>query len=197
MLVVCAPSGTGKSTLIGRLTDEFPELAFSVSCTTRPMRPGERDGREYHFLSRPEFEDLRDRGGFAEWAEVYGNLYGTPKERTLTLLLSGRDLLFDIDVQGAEQLRQNLDRGVFVFVFPPSLRALRERLEKRGLDDEATIAKRLAAAPAEIARAGSFDYWIVNDELDRAYRDLKSVYMAERLRPSLRPELPDIVSDLD
>jgi guanylate kinase len=193
MLVVSAPSGTGKSTLTRRLVKEFPELTFSVSCTTRAIRPGEVDGRDYHFLSVEDFKSRIESGGFAEWAEVYGNYYGTPKKETLDLLNAGRDVLFDIDVQGAEQMKRNMSGGAYVFIFPPSLDALRRRLQGRGTDESGTVEKRLEIAPREIAKSSFFDYWVVNDELDAAYRDLRRVYLAERLRPACRPDLPDLV----
>lgn len=189
MLVVSAPSGTGKSTLTRRLMQEFPELSFSISCTTRAKRAGEVDGRDYHFLSVEEFMRLREKDHFAEWAEVYGNYYGTPKDETLSLLRDGKDLLFDIDVQGAEQLKRNMGGGAYAFIFPPSMEILKERLLGRGTDKSEAVAKRLETAPAELAKAELFDYWIVNDDLEQAYLELKSIYLAERCKPFRRPGL--------
>ena len=183
LFVLCAPSGTGKSTLVRRLVAECPNFAFSVSCTTRAPRPGERDGVDYHFLSREEFLRRREAGFFAEWAEVHGNLYGTPKAATLELLAQGRDVLFDIDVQGARQLRASLGAGAYVFLFPPSPQELHSRLTRRGTEDAETLARRMAAAKEEIAHSPEFDYWIVNDDLEDAYRRLKAVYLAEKCRP--------------
>jgi guanylate kinase len=183
LFVLCAPSGTGKSTLVRRLVAECPNFAFSVSCTTRPPRPGERDGVDYHFLSREAFLQRRDAGFFAEWAEVHGNLYGTPKAATLELLVQGRDVLFDIDVQGARQLRTSLGAGAYVFLFPPSPEELHRRLTHRGTEDPETLARRMAAAKEEIAHCPEFDYWIVNDDLEDAYQRLKAVYLAEKCRP--------------
>ncbi len=184
MLVISAPSGTGKSTLIRRLTAEFKAFAFSVSCTTRAPRPGEVDGREYHFLTREEFERRRDAGFFAEWAEVYGNFYGTPRQATVDLLDAGRDIIFDIDVQGARQLKANMGQGCYVFVFPPSREVLERRLTGRGTDRSETIARRLAEARNEIADSSWFDYWIVNDDLQLAYERLRAIYLAEKIRPA-------------
>lgn len=186
MLVISAPSGTGKSTLIRRLTAEFKAFAFSVSCTTRAPRPGEVDGREYHFLTREEFEARRDNGFFAEWAEVHGNLYGTPRQATLDLLGAGRDVIFDIDVQGARQLRESMGQGCYVFIFPPSREVLERRLTGRGTDSAEVVARRLAAARGEIMDSHWFDHWIVNDDLQLAYDQLRAVYLAERTRPVYR-----------
>lgn len=183
LLVLCAPSGTGKSTLVRRLTAEFPGFAFSVSCTTRAPRPGEQDGHDYHFLSREEFLRRREAGFFAEWAEVHGNLYGTPKAATLELLAAGRDVLFDIDVQGARQLRASLGQGAYVFLFPPSPEELYRRLAGRGTESPESLARRMAAAKDEIAHSPEFDYWIVNDDLEAAYQRLRAVYLAEKCRP--------------
>lgn len=192
LLVICAPSGTGKSTLTARLRAEFPRLGYSVSCTTRAPRPGEVDGRDYHFLDQAEFLRRREAGFFAEWAEVHGNCYGTPRQALADMLAAGRDVLFDIDVQGAAQLRASMG-GCHVFLLPPSLAALRARLLGRASDDQAVIQKRLANAPGELACAPGFDYWIVNDDLDAAYDRLRAVYVAEGLRPALNPGLLDAV----
>jgi guanylate kinase len=188
-LVISAPSGTGKSTLIAKLHQEFPLFAFSVSCTTRPPRPGEIDGREYRFLDRKTFLTLRDQGFFAEWAEVHGNFYGTPLETTQTILAQGKDIIFDIDVQGARQIKENLPQGCFVFLFPPSLKALESRLLKRGTDSWDVIAQRLTNARSEIEQSDLFEFWIVNDDLEIAYNDLRAVYMAARTRALHRPGL--------
>jgi guanylate kinase len=187
--VVCAPSGTGKSTLIKRLCAEFPSLEFSVSATTRAPRHGEADGVDYHFLDRETFLAWREGGKLAEWAEVHGNFYGTPLEPVRQALAAGRDILFDIDVQGAAQLRQSLGDGAYVFVLPPSRAELSRRLSGRGTDSPEIVAKRLAAAPKEIADAPLFDYWVENADLETAYADLRAVYMAERRRPRYHPGL--------
>lgn len=188
LLVVCAPSGTGKSTLIRRLCAEFSALSFSISATTRSPRLGETPGVDYHFLTREEFLDWREAGRLAEWAEVHGNFYGTPLEPVRQALAAGRDMLFDIDVQGAAQLRQSLGQGAYVFILPPSRAELSRRLSGRGTDSPEVVARRLAAAPKEIADAPLFDYWVENAGLDAAYDDLRAVYMAERRRPRYHPD---------
>lgn len=188
-LVVCAPSGTGKSTLVKRLCAEFPNLSFSVSATTRAPRTGEVDGRDYHFLSREDFLAWRDGGRLAEWAEVHGNFYGTPVEPVRRALAAGNDVLFDIDIQGAAQLRQSLGAGGYVFILPPSRVELSRRLSSRGTDAPEVVARRLAAAPAELAAAPLFDYWVENTDLTSAYAELRAVYLAEARRPRYHPEL--------
>lgn len=188
MLVISAPSGAGKSTLIRHLVGSFHNFAFSVSCTTRSPRPGEVDGREYHFLDQREFLRRRDAGYFAEWAEVHGNCYGTPRQATEALLASGRDVIFDIDVQGARQLRESMGQGCYVFVFPPSRSILQDRLIGRGTDSPDSVARRLASARAEIEASGWFDHWIVNDDLARAQDELRAIYMAEKTRPRYRED---------
>lgn len=190
-LVICAPSGTGKTTLIKRLTAEFPRFAFSVSCTTRAPREGERDGADYIFLSREEFLRRRDAGFFAEWAEVHGNFYGTPLEATRRLLAEGRDALFDIDVQGAAQLRESIPEAVLIFILPPSRRELERRLRGRGTESEESLARRLAVAGNELAQARWFQYWIVNDDLETAWQELRAAYLASGLTPSRRGEFLD------
>lgn len=188
-LVISAPSGAGKTTLIARLREEFPHFGYSISCTTRAPREGERDGVDYHFLSRARFEELREDGHFAEWAEVHGNLYGTPLAPVREMLRQGRDVLFDIDVQGARQLKQSLDEAVFVFILPPSLAELERRLRGRGLDSEETIARRLRNARAELREATWYDYLVVNDDVDTACDQLRAAYLAATLRPVCRPDL--------
>ena len=189
MFVLCAPSGAGKSTLVSMLLKEFDTFSFSVSFTTRPPRQGEVNGREYHFVSREDFQQLVREDFFAEWAEVHANFYGTPRQTTLETLESGRDMLFDIDVQGARQLRDNLRVGVYVFVLPPGLEVLEERLRTRNTDDPETIARRLEAAREEITAAPEFDYWLVNDDLSQAYDRLRALYVAEKCRPGCQPGL--------
>ncbi|MFP4070941.1 MAG: guanylate kinase [Desulfovibrionales bacterium] len=188
-LVISAPSGTGKSTLVEMLRREFPGFAYSVSYTTRPPRNREADGREYHFVSRERFLELREQGHFAEWAEVHDNFYATPLQETRTILESGRDLLFDVDVQGACQLKNSLDRGVFIFLFPPSRHELEKRLLSRGSESSQSIQRRMANAREEIIQAPFFDYWIVNDQLEVAYDRLRAIYLAEDSRGSTHPEM--------
>ncbi|MDD6181939.1 MAG: guanylate kinase [Desulfovibrionaceae bacterium] len=189
VLVISAASGTGKTTLVKRLLAEFPRFGYSISCTTRPPRAGEVDGRDYHFLSREEFLRRRDAGYFAEWAEVYGNYYGSPLQPTLDMLARGQDVLFEIDVQGAAQLRLNIPQAQCIFILPPSLPVLEQRLRGRGTDDEEVIRRRLDSAAREIAEAHWFSTWIVNDDLDTAYAELRAAYLAATLAPTLRPGL--------
>lgn len=187
-LVICAPSGTGKTTLVRRLESEFQRFAVSVSCTTRAPRVGEVDGRDYTFIGRETFIELRDAGHFAEWAEVHGNFYGTPLKATQEALAAGRDMLFDIDVQGAAQLRRTLPDALFVFLLPPSRAELEKRLRTRGTETEESMARRLENARKELAHANWFNVWIINDEIDQAYGDLVAAYRAFTLSPSRRPE---------
>ena len=187
-LVICAPSGAGKTTLVSRLKTEFP-LEFSISCTTRAPRGAEKDGVDYIFLDRDTFIDRRGLGYFAEWAEVHGNFYGTPLKPVLDRLAQGRDMLFDIDVQGAAQLSLSLPEARFVFILPPSLEELERRLRGRGTDTEDAIRVRLANARSEIMSSHWFDAVIVNDDLDTAYDQLRSFYLASTLQPSLMPQL--------
>ncbi len=190
-LVLSAPSGAGKTTLVKRLLAEFPHIGYSVSCTTRKPRQGEVDGRDYIFLSHEEFENRRVEGYFAEWAEVHGNFYGTPLAPVKEKLHQGQDVLFDIDVQGAAQLKLSLSEATFAFILPPSLHELENRLRGRGLDDEPTIARRLANARSEILQARWYDAVIVNDNLDQAYDTLRAVYVAAGLAPARNPRLLD------
>jgi guanylate kinase len=187
VLVVCGPSGTGKSTLVRMLMQEFPQIGYSISYTTRSQRAGEIPEHDYHFVGTEEFMKLQQTGYFAEYAEVHGNFYGTPLKSTLDILGTGRDVLFDIDVQGAAQLRLTMPTGRYVFILPPSLQILEKRLRGRSLDSEEAIQRRLKAACNEIREARWFDAWIVNDDLDRAYDELRSVYIAATLAPKRRP----------
>ena len=188
-LVISAPSGAGKSTLVERLRAEFPHFAYSISCTTRAPRGEEKNGVDYHFLTREEFLTRRDAGYFAEWAEVHGNLYGTPKGPVEEHLQSGRDVLFDIDVQGALQVKSVFPQGLFVFIQPPSRQELERRLRGRGTDSDEAIAKRLGNALGELKQSGKFDYLIVNDDLDAAADELRALDVAGRTRPVNRPGL--------
>ena len=192
-LVISAPSGAGKTTLIHRLCEEFPDFGYSVSCTTRQPRKGETDGKEYIFLSREEFERRRARDYFAEWAEVHGNLYGTPLAPVERMLKEGRDVIFDIDVQGSQQMKLSLSVAVFVFVLPPDMEELERRLRLRGLDDEEAIERRLARARMEMEQAGWYDALVVNDRLDTAYDALRAVYLAGTLAPARNPQLVESI----
>lgn len=185
-LVVCAPSGTGKTTLIKRLVAEFPRFAFSVSCTTRQPRQGEAHGKDYEFLSEAEFKSRRDAGFFAEWAEVHGNFYGTPLEATRRLLGEGKDVLFDIDVQGASQIRRTIPGARLIFILPPSRVELERRLTARGTETPETLARRMANSGTELAQAHWFNLWIVNDDLEKAWEELRAAYIAATLSPVLQ-----------
>ncbi|MGE4556298.1 MAG: guanylate kinase [Desulfovibrionaceae bacterium] len=198
VVVLCAASGTGKSTLAKKLLSEFPTFGYSISYTTRKLRNGEVDGRDYHFVDRQEFIRLRDESFFAEWAEVHGNLYGTPREPVTRMLEAGKDVLFDIDIQGARQLRSSFPLGLYIFLLPPSYGVLAQRLAGRGSDDPQTVALRLENAKSEIQAAPEFDYFVVNDDLERAYADLRSVFLAGRLRSTFQAGLVDeIVSSFE
>ena len=177
-LVISAPSGTGKTTLIKRLRKEFPNFGYSISCTTRAPREGEVDGKDYHFLSRERFVELRDQGHFAEWAEVHGNFYGTPLPPVREMLAKG----------------QNMSDARFLFILPPSMEELERRLRGRGLDSEEVILRRLANARAEMQEAPHYDALIVNDDLDTAYGHLRAAYLAATLAPHCRPELVEALN---
>jgi guanylate kinase len=191
LLILSSPSGAGKTTLSNRLRGEFPALRFSVSHTTRKPRPTEVDGREYHFVDRATFERMIDEGAFAEYAEVHGNLYGTSKREIAVARQahatdgSAIGVLFDVDYQGARQIKAHYPEAVGVFVLPPSLDELERRLRGRGTEDEATTRRRLAAAKGEIAHYGFFDYVVVNDDVERAYGNLRGIVLAERCRRAL------------
>lgn len=193
-LVLSAPSGAGKTTLVHRLLREFPDFGFSISCTTRAPRKGEVDGRDYHFLTRERFAQMCSEGGFAEWAEVHGNFYGTPLAPLQETLARGQDVLLDVDVQGAAQLKLSLPHAATVFILPPSLEELERRLRSRGTDSEEVIATRLGNAKREIAEARWFDSVLVNDNLDRAYESLRALYLAATLKTALnRAAIDDLL----
>lgn len=182
IFVISAPSGTGKSTLIKRLRAAVPGLAFSISYTTRPPRTGERNGREYFFISGAEFEQKVRRKEFAEWARVHGHNYGTACQQLRAAQKAGRDILLDIDVQGHRMLKKQIPEAVGVFVLPPSFEELEQRLRSRHKDGPEVIANRLDASRKEMARWKEYDYLIVNDSLPSAVRSLESVVRAARTR---------------
>jgi len=189
LLVLSAPSGCGKTTILRRVMEEVPNLAFSVSHTTRTPRIGEVDGVHYYFVGKEEFLAMRDRqpAGFLEWAEVHGNFYGTSAAEVERRQQAGCDVLLDIDVQGAAQVRLRAN-PVTVFIAPPSLQVLEQRLRGRGSDDDATIAKRLNNARKEMACIDAYDYVIVNDVLEEAAAALRSIIVAERSRRRRTPQ---------
>jgi guanylate kinase len=182
VVVVSAPSGAGKSTVLERVLRELGGIRFSVSHTTRPPRGEERDGVQYRFVDRPAFERLRDGGGLLEWAEVHGHLYGTGLAEVERASAAGVDLLLDLDVQGAAEVRRRIEDAVTVFVLPPSYDVLERRLRGRGQDDETAIRRRLAAAGREIVSFEQYDYAIVNEDLDLCVEELKSIVRAARCR---------------
>jgi guanylate kinase len=182
LYIVAAPSGAGKTTLVKLLLENDPGIRLSISYTTRPPRPGEQNGHDYHFVSVPDFLDKIARGDFLEWAEVHGNHYGTSKSWIETELAAGRDVLLEIDWQGAQQVRKLFPAAIGVFILPPSLDALRRRLSGRGTDSAEVISRRLAAAQDEMRRVGEFDYVIINDDLPQALADLLAVVRASRLQ---------------
>ena len=186
MLVLSSPSGAGKTTLTRMLMqDKSLDLTLSVSVTTRARRSSEIDGIHYRFIDRREFDRMKSDGDLLEWAEVHGNGYGTPRAPVEQVLAEGRDMLFDVDWQGARQMRERLgDDVVTIFVLPPSMRELRSRLERRAEDSSTTIDERLDNAKSEIERWRNYHYVIVNDDLQRAYSDALAIVTAERLRVS-------------
>ncbi|HEV8518755.1 MAG TPA: guanylate kinase [Burkholderiales bacterium] len=181
LFIVCAASGTGKTSLVKELLKADPGIKLSVSYTTRQPRPGDVDGREYHFISTQEFEDMMARGEFLESAQVHGNYYGTSQSWIAAQRDSGSDILLEIDWQGAAQVRKLIPDCVCIFILPPSLEALTARLNNRAQDHPEVIAKRLAAARAEISHFTEFDYVIINDKFDAAVRDLTTIVRARRL----------------
>lgn len=197
MLVLSSPSGAGKSTISRLLLENDASFALSVSVTTRQRRASEIEGVHYHFATPREFERLRDSDELIEWAKVHGNFYGTPRAPAEKALAEGRDMLFDIDWQGADQLKEKM-RGdvVSIFILPPSMRELHARLKRRAEDSESTIATRLENAREEIAQWRKYDYVIINDDLDRAFAAVRSIVHAERLRRDRRHGLFDFVSGL-
>jgi guanylate kinase len=182
LYVISAPSGAGKTTLCKEMIDIFPQLRHSVSYTTRTPRPGEVHGRDYFFVGKEEFSRMAAAGEFAEWAEVHGNLYGTSLATLKESRAQGRDILLDIDCQGARQLKERYDGGVYIFVLPPSMEELRRRLDNRSSDAPDVIERRLQNASGEIREASWYDYIIVNDDFALAAEQLKSVLIAEQCR---------------
>lgn len=197
MLVLSSPSGAGKTTLSRRLLEAEKGIEMSVSVTTRAMRPGEVDGKDYIFEQPEEFADLRDTGALLEWAEVFGNYYGTPKAPVDGALSKGRDILFDIDWQGTQQLRESMREDlVSVFVLPPSAEALGERLKTRALDSPEVVADRMSKASGELSHWAEYDYVIINTDVEVALEELRAILAAERLKRTRRTGLTDFVRRL-
>lgn len=182
LFVVSAPSGAGKTSLVQALLNINPQIDLSISYTTRDPRPGERDGKDYHFVSRETFLAMIARGEFLESAEVYGNLYGTSQTWISKEIGNGRDILLEIDWQGAAQVRRLFPACISIFILPPSMDALEQRLKGRGKDNSDVIAKRMAAVRDDVAHVAEFDYVIINDNLNEALRELNAVVLAARVR---------------
>ena len=193
LIIVSGPSGAGKSALAAAVLQRLPAVSFSVSFTTRGPRGNERDGVEYHFVSAQEFEGLIRRGVFLEWAEVYGNYYGTSGAHIDERLANGEDVLLDIDVQGARTIREKRSEAVSVFILPPSYETLRARLESRRLDKDYVIEQRLRIARREIQQYKNYDYLIVNDELNKAVEELEAIIRGSRCRMVSRAESAESV----
>lgn len=182
LIVIAAPSGGGKSTVLNRVFAEEQGLLFSISHTTRPPRKGEEDGREYFFVSPERFRALVEQGAFLEWAEVHGNLYGTSRGELDRARALGRDLVLDIDVQGAEQVVKSHPWALTIFLRPPTLEVLKARLQGRGTDSAESLAVRIRNAKIELARAGEFQHVVVNEDLDTAVNEVKAIIAAERAK---------------
>ncbi|MDW4547869.1 guanylate kinase [Defluviimonas sp. D31] len=199
LIILSSPSGAGKSTLARRLMAWDQSLRFSVSATTRAPRPGEEDGREYYFRTRPEFEAMVEAGEMLEHAEVFGNLYGSPRAPVEAAMAEGRDTIFDIDWQGGQQIRNSaLGRDVVsIFVLPPSIAELEHRLRSRAQDSDEVIAGRMAKSEAEISHWAEYDYVLINEDIDRAESELKTILTAERMRRDRQPDLAEFVRGLN
>jgi guanylate kinase len=198
MIVISSPSGAGKSTIARLLLeDKDMDLSLSISVTTRQRRPSEIEGVHYHFISVREFERLRDSNALIEWAEVHGNFYGTLRETAENALADGRDMLFDIDWQGADQLQEKMPADVVsIFILPPTMRELQQRLNRRAEDTTDVIETRLRNARFEIEKWSKYDYIVINEDLNRSYGSVKAIVTAERLRRDRRPGLFEFVQGL-
>lgn len=197
MFILSSPSGAGKTTISRMLLQRDPEIKLSVSATTRPMREGEVDGKDYHFVSQEQFDQMVENGEFLEWATVFGNSYGTPKAQVKAGLREGQDYLFDIDWQGTQQLYQKMEVDVVrVFILPPSLEELQRRLNGRGTDSAEVIAARMERARAEISHWDGYDYVVVNDDVESCYAQVCEILHAERMRRARQTGLIGFVREL-
>ena len=197
IFVVSGPSGSGKSTLIREVREKVLDLGYSISHTSRPPRGQEKNGVEYHFVSKENFQKMIDNEDFVEWAEVYQDLYGTSVSSLRSQITVGLDVIMDIDVQGARNIKEYFKEAVLIYALPPSLEVLEKRLRERGTDDEKAIRTRLKKAANEIKNCVSYDYLLFNDELDQAVEELKSIVVAERCRRSVRLPKVQTLFNLD
>ena len=197
MLVLSSPSGAGKTTLSRKLLEADPGVELSVSVTTRKQRPGEIDGRDYHFIDAPRFEAMVKQGELLEWAQVFGHRYGTPRSPVEAALANGHDVLFDIDWQGTQQLRERADHDlVSIFVLPPSMSDLERRLRRRAQDPDDVIRARMATAADEMSHWAEYDYVVINTDIDRAFKEVQTILAAERLKRIRQTGLSDLVRRL-
>ena len=197
MFILSSPSGAGKTTIARSLLEHDDDIRLSVSVTTRPPRPGEVNGRDYHFIDEPEFRRMVGDGELLEWAEVFGHLYGTPKAQIKAGLKAGEDFLFDIDWQGTQQLYQRMEVDVVrVFLLPPSIAALEERLRLRGTDSDEVVAHRMNRARSEISHWDGYDYVLVNDDVDKCFEQVQHILAAERVKRSRQTGLIGFIRKL-
>lgn len=189
LILISGPSGTGKGTVCDLLRKNHPEISYSISATTRQPRPGEQDGVNYYFYDKEKFRQMIDAGELLEWAEVYGNYYGTPKQKVLDRLNAGDDILLEIDTQGALNVMQAMPEGLFIFLLPPSLEELANRLKGRGTETEESLQRRLGAAVDEIKIAHNYRYVVVNDKVEAAEKAIAGIIEAEHHRTDLNEEL--------
>lgn len=197
LYIISAPSGAGKSSLVSALVEDWPDIEVSVSHTTREMRPGEIDGVNYHFVDEATFVEMIDKGMFLEHAQVFDNRYGTSRQSIQEQLLKGKDVILEIDWQGARQIRQLVNDCKSIYILPPSVAALRERLQNRGQDDDELIDRRMRDAVSEMSHYGEFDYIVINDDFEQAKNDLFAIFVSNRLLKEFQQEQhSDLLAEL-